>query len=331
MGKVTLGLTVVLAVMSGAYADMVSPTFNFSGSQQSFTASLSASGSATLSGSGTYYSWVGWPVSSWASVTLSMNNQTVPLGTNPDTIAINKDPMGNGQVSFDRLLLTGAQLQDLNVTDLFGGSPQGLALDRVTLTGDVSGLVNVEVRLDVTGSASNFGFDMTAPAWTLPSGGSHPSLNYMWIGSGNAGLNYNLAVHGELEVLGIFTVDLGTLVSLADSFSYAGIPLLGSMNLTELAGPYPKDVQVHITSNFDDWTPITVPFTTAGSYDYSSYNGTHDSYYNVHFNYDFAGSLTVDNVTLDIYSTIQDIVPEPISLAVFGIGAGLLTVIRRRK
>jgi hypothetical protein len=331
MGKVILGLTVALAFVSGAYADMVSPGFSFSGSQQSLTATLTASGSATLGGSGTYYSWVGWPVSTWASVSISMNNQTVGIGTNPDTIAIDKDPMGNATVAFERLTLSNGQLVDLNVTDLFGGSPQGVALDQVALDGEVIGLVPVQVRLDVTGSASNFSFDMTAPAWTLPQGGAHPSLDYLWIGSGNANIDYNLAVDGELEVAGIFTVDLGTLTNLSGSTGYTGIPLIGSMNLTELAGPYPKDVAVHISSNFNDWTPITVPFTTAGAYDYNNYSGEGGTYYKVHFDYDFTGSLTVDNVTLDIYSTLNDIVPEPISLAVFGIGAGLLTVIRRRQ
>lgn len=337
MGKLILGLTVVLAVTSGAYADMVSPGFSFSGAQQSFTASLTAGGSATLSGSGTYYSWVGWPISSWASVTLSMNNTTVGLGTNPDIININKDPMGNGQVAFERLFTTfdNTQLLDLNVTDLFGGSPQGLALDQVALTGGVDtplGDIPVTVRLDVTGSASNFGFDMTAPAWTLPAGGAFPSKDFMWIGQGNASINYNLAVDAELEVWSLFTVDLGTILSTPGNFAYAGIPLLGSMNLTELAGPYPKDVAVHISSNFNDWTPITVPFTTAGSYDYNNYTGGEGgSYFKVHFDYDFTGSLTVDNVTLDLYSTIVDIIPEPITLAVFGIGAGLLTMTRRRQ
>jgi len=282
---------------------MVQPTFNFSGSQQSFTATLTASGSATLGGSGTYYSWVGWPVSTWASVSISMNNQTVAIGTNPDTIAINKDPMGNAQVAFDRLSLTNGGLLDLNATDLFGGSPQTLALDQVALDGEVIGLVPVQVRLDVAGSASNFSFDMTNPAWTLPQGGVHPSLDYMWIGQGNANIDYNLAVNGALEVAGLFTVDLGTILSTGGSVGYAGIPLLGTMNLTELAGPYPKDVAVHIASNFNDWTPITVPFTTAGAYDFNNYSGEGGTYYKVHFDYDFTGSLAVDNVTLDIYST----------------------------
>jgi len=336
MGKVSVvGLAAVLAVTSGAFGDMVSPGFTFSGSQQSITASLTAGGSATLSGNGTYYSWVGWPISSWASVTISMNNQTIGIGTNPDTIAINKDPMGNGQVAFERLFTTldNGQLLDLNATDMFGGSPQALALDRVTLTGTVNtvlGDIPVEARLDATGSLSNFGFDMTAPAWTFPNGGAFPSKDYMWIGSGNASIDYNLAIDAELEVWGIFTVDLGTILSTGGNVGYNGIPLLGAMNLTELAGPYPKDVAVHISSNFDNWTPITVPFSTAGAFDYNNYSGGTNAYYVVHIGYDFTGSLTVDNVTLDIYSTIADIIPEPVTLAVFGLGAGLVTLARRR-
>jgi hypothetical protein len=316
---------------------MVSPTFNFSGAQQSITASLTASGSATISGSGTYYSWVGWPINTWASVTLSLNSQTVGIGTNPDTININKNPMGNGQVGFERLTLANGQLLDLNATDLFGGSAQDLALDRITVTGDVELLglpVGVEIRLDTAGTLSNFNFDMTAPAWTLPQGGTFPTKDYMWIGAGNAGIDYNLALNGEMEVLGFLTIPLGQLFGTSGHVNFQDllggpVPLLGTMSLTELAGPYPKDVQVHINSNFDQFTPVTVPFTTAGNYSYDGYSGG-DSYYKLNLNYDFAGSLSVDNVSIDLYSTIADIVPEPITLAVFGLGAGLLSMTCRR-
>ncbi len=335
MGKLILSLAVVLVVSGGAMGDMVSPTFNFSGSQQSITATLTASGSATLSGYGTYYSWVGWPVSSWASVTISMNNQTVGLGTNPNPINIDKDPMGNGQVSFERLFTTldNGQLVDLNATDLFGGSPQNVALNRISLDGGVNtplGDIPVTFNLDAAGSLSNFSFDMTTnPVFTMKTGGAFPSVQYTWIGGGNAGVNYDIGVTGEIKIWDLITVPLGTLVSLNDRFDYAGIPLLGTMTLTELAGPYPKDVEVHIASNFDQFTPVTVPFTTSGAIDQMIPNGS-NSYFTVHADYAFNGSLTVDNVTLDIYSTITDIIPEPVTVAVFGVGAALFTMARRR-
>jgi hypothetical protein len=338
MGKaLVVGLAAVLVVASGVSADMVTPTFSFSGGQQSITASLSASGSATLSGSGTYYSWVGWPVSSWASVSINMNNQTVNLGTNPSVIGVNKDPMGNGQVAFGNGIapnkaLSSASLMDLNVTDFFGGSPQGLALNPVSLDGEISGIgIPVTMTLNTSGSLSNFSFDMTSnPAFTYKKSGALPSITYGWVGSGDASVNYNLAITGNLDVAGIFSVDLGQLINYTGNFATAA-PLLGDMVLTELGGPYPRDVEVHISSNFQDWTPVTVPFTTSGVVDFNNYGGGEGgSYYKVHVDYAFNGSLNVDGVTLDLYSTIADIVPEPITLAVMGVGAGLLTLARRR-
>ena len=337
MGKVvTIGLAVVLSVTAGAYADMVSPGVGFSASGDSLTASLTASGSATVGGSGTYYSWVGWPASTWASVTISFNNQTVGIGTNPDTINVSKDPTGTGQVSFERLFTTldNGSLGALDV-DLLGGSPQNLALDRVTLTGDAAGLIDVEVRLDATGQITQLDFLKTGGITTGPNGQFYvppigqATYNGLWIGNATAG--YNIAVDGELEVMGLFTIDLGELVSLSGSETLPGIPLPGQMTLTELGteGVWPKDVAVHIATGLDQ--AIDVPFTTAGSEAINTYGGSKNPYYKVNFNYDFDGLLTVDNVGVDLYDTIQDIVPEPMTLAVFGLGGALLALTRRRK
>jgi hypothetical protein len=337
MGKVfVVGLAVVLAGTAGAFADMVSPTFNFSGAQQSFTASLSAGGSATLSGSGTYYSWVGWPLSSWASATINFNNQTVGISPNPNPISINKDPMGNGQVTFERLFTTldNGYLNDLNVTDFFGGSPQGLALNPVALNGSVNtplGDIPVILTVNTSGSLSNMAWDMNAnTGLTVRTGGAFPSVDYLWLAGGNGGVDARLTMSGSLEVWGIFTVDLGTLLDTGTIHQdLSGLPFYGNMNLTELAGPYPKDVQVHISTDLSGLLPLSVPFTTSGAYDLNTYAGG-SSYYKVHVNYAFDGSLTVSSATMDLYSTITDIIPEPVTLAVFGLGAGLLTLARRR-
>jgi hypothetical protein len=339
MGKaLVVGLLVVLAGTSGAFADMVSPTFSFSGAQQSFTASLTAGGSATLSGSGTYYSWVGWPISSWASATVNFNNQTVGISPNPNPISINKDPRGNGQVSFERLFTTfdNGYLNDLNITDFFGGSPQGLALNPVQLNGSVDtplGAIPVYLTLNTSGSLSNMNWDMNAnTAFMYGKTGAFPSVTYSWLAGGNGGVDARLLMSGNLNVWGIFDVDLGTLLDTGTIHQdLAGLPLLGTMNLTELAGPYPKDVQLHINTDLSGLLPITVPFTTAGAYDYNNYpGGEGGSYFKIHVNYAFDGSLSVTSAAMDLYSTIYDIIPEPVTLAVFGLGAGLLTLARRR-
>jgi hypothetical protein len=330
-----VSLAVVLAGTSGAMADMVSPTFSFSGAQQSFTASLSAGGSATLSGSGTYYSWVGWPINTWASATINFNNQTVGLSPNPNPININKDPMGTGQVTFERTHTTfdNGQLTSLNIQDFLGGSPQGLALNPVQLSGGVStplGDIPVTLTLNTSGSLSNLSYASTGPAWSYGRSGAFPSVTYNWLGSGNVGVDAQLVATGDLNVWGIFDVSLGTLLDTGVIHqALDGLPLYGTMNLTELAGPYPKDVQIHINTDLSGLLPISVPFTTAGAYDYNSYSGG-SNYYKVHVNYAFDGSLTVTTAAMDLYSTVVDIIPEPVTLAVFGVGAGLLTLARRR-
>jgi len=353
MGKYVVGLAAVLVGAGAVYGDLVSPTWTFSGPQQSFTASLTAGGSATLSGYGTYYSWVGWPFNTWGSVTISFNNQTVPIGLNPDTTNIDKDPMGNGKSRLEAGWnnpwppLGGGRLGDLNITDFMGGSPQGLALDRVTLDGTVNtvfGDIPVELRLDGSGSVSNMSFNMlTNPAATWYVSGSYPNpTKYSWIGAGVVGTDYGIALTGELEVWGLFTVNLGTLASMSGHLDYGDpndqgtwLPLIGDMTYTdlELGGPYPHDVQVWIDVLPDPNAlfPLTIPFTTTGSYTYNSYTGPGSSYYVMSFNYNFAGSLTIDDVNLDLYATITNIlVPEPLTVAVFGVGAGLLSLARRR-
>lgn len=339
MGKALVVALAVLAVASGAYADLVSPSFNFSGGANSFNASLQATGSATLSGSGTYYSWVGWPVSSYASVSINLPSQSFGLGTNPDPINISKNPMGNAQISFDNgannhntNTLKNGVLNSLNITDMLGGSPQGLALNPITLSGEISGIgIPVDITLNASGSISNFSLT-SAPgnAWMLGHTGAYPSIAYNFLSSpSTAGVNYHVGVAGNLSIWGILNIDLGQLTSLDGHLDYAGVPLMGSMILTELPGPYPRSVHSEIAVDLSQWTPVTVPISTTGSYDFNNYTGG-STYYKVHFDYGFNGSLTVNNIGLDINGTIANIIPEPITVAVFGVGAGLLSLARRR-
>ncbi|MBN1342705.1 MAG: PEP-CTERM sorting domain-containing protein [Phycisphaerae bacterium] len=342
MGKVvSVSVAVVLAITAGAFADMVTSGINFSGAGDSATASLTASGSATVGGNGTYYSWVGWPVSNWASVTVSFNNNTFPVGTNPDTINIAKDPTGTGSVSFERLFTTldGGLLNDVD-TNLLGGSTQSLALDRVTLTGDVSGLVDVQLRLDGYGSITQLTYNANSVAtFPQPAGVYYNapvgSAEYFFIASGDAMAAYTAAVDAELEVMGLFTVDLGQVLNFSGSQTLPNVPLPGNMTLTELGteGAYPKDVAVHLAADLDLvglGGAIEIPFTTSGSESVNTYASNKNPYYKINVNYTFDGNIIIDDVSIDLYDTIDNIIPEPVTLAVFGLGGALYTLSRRR-
>ncbi len=332
MGKVlSVGLVLVLCVSAGAYADMVSPGVNFGGGGDSLTASLTATGTATVGGSGSYYYWVGWPGEFWTEVTISFDNQNVGLGTNPDTINVSKDPTGTGQVSFERLFQTlDDRSQDDLVVDLLGGSPQNLALDRITLEGTAIGFVDVEVHLDAYGSITQLGFDQTGGA-TIGGDGQFPVASSVVIATGDATAGYTVGVDGELEIPGLLTVDLGTLVDLSGTESLTGLPLPGTLTLEEIGteGVYPKDVTYHLGGGLDE--AIDVPFTTSGSESINTYAGNHDAYYKVNFNYNFDGNLSIDNISFDLYDTINGIIPEPTTVAVLGLGGALLSLSRRRR
>jgi hypothetical protein len=101
----------------------------------------------------------------------------------------------------------------------------------------------------------------------------------------------------------------------------------GVMVLTELAGPYPRSVADNIRGDLA--TPVTVSFGTSGSYNYNNYSGGTNPYYIVSLNYSQSGNVSATS-HLDIYDTILNIIPEPMTLAVLGLGGVLLTLARRR-
>jgi hypothetical protein len=338
MGRVLVGFVAVLAVTAGAYGDLVTGSASF-GAGTNATAYFNVSGSSSVSGSGTWYSWVGWPTNNWQSGPISFNNQSPgfsgapQLGSNPTgskTIAM--DPTDGPDIdAFTRLEHASLNALSANIKD---GAAYNLGnYDGVTLTGTGGGHT-VTLTLNATPlSMSALSFNMTGgPTGVLTNYSSNPPAGQM------VQATYSIAPYGTLAATLGTTALTGTMyfdgspvgINLAmggGSASVGETMINGVMVLTELAGPYPRSVADNIRGDLA--TPVSVAFGTSGSYYYNNYSGGTNPYYIVSLSYSQSGTVSA-TAHLDIYDTILNIIPEPVTLAVLGLGGALLTLSRRR-
>jgi hypothetical protein len=336
MGKVFV--CVVLAVTAGAYGDLVTGSANFGGATNA-SATFSVSGSSNLSGSGTWYQWVGWPTNNWSSGPISFGN-TAPgfsgaptLGSNPTgSLTVALDPTDNPSIdAFTRLEHGSLNGLSVNIKD---GAAYSLGnYDGATIYGTGGGHT-VQLTLNATPlSMSALSFNMTGgPTGTLTGYSSNPAAFQM------VQATYSVAPYGTLAatlgataLTGAMYFD-GSGVGInqamgGGSNSLAQTLTGGVMVETELAGPYPRSVAVHISGNAA--SPVSVSFGTSGSYYYNNYSGGTNPYYIVSLNWGQSGSVST-TASMDLYGTILNIIPEPVTLAVFGLGAALFTLNRRR-
>mgnify|MGYP000440653724 CR=1 FL=1 len=329
MGKALVGVTAVLAVAAGAYADIhIVQQFNmnFSDTPQSGSANLTVGGSATLSGSGTYYSWDGWPNNVWRGVTISFNNATVGLSASPSPTYFTSDPDGNGKVSFETVTDTLKQgtLDDLYV-NIKDGAGWNFALANLVLTGDIGGGRQVTVTLSTSGSVTSYTFDMTGASTGSYASGSFPSITYNISPYGTASAAYSATTTGTLWIQDFGSVALPNLTPSGSVTT--GVTATGTMTLTELAGPYPKDVAVAIHA---DSPQISMGLSTSGSYYFNNYSGGTNPYYIINLNYSMSGNVNLNGTHYDLYDTLVDVIPEPMTLAVFGLGGAMFLLVRRR-
>ncbi len=348
MGKFLVCVCVVLVAATGAYADLVTKSMNFSDTTQGASANIGLSGSATLSGSGTYYSWAGWPTNAWQGVNISFANQTLGLSmTNPGTRA--SDPDGNGSVTFDMddlhpgdtlSRLQAGKLNDLNV-DIKDGASWTFGLSDLAISGTFNSQTVWFSLYSGSGSINSLAFDMTgSPTGTMTSYTKVPPLSnpgdpnsgmvqawYSIAPSGNLSASYSSTYHGKVNLPGIGDAYLG---SFAPSGSAnTGMTLSnGTMKLLELAGPYARDVAVDIHA---DAGSVSMGFSSSGSWGYNNYSGGTNPYYVISLGYNVGGNVTTGTTHMDLYDTIIDVIPEPTTIAVLGLGGVLFSMARKRR
>jgi hypothetical protein len=339
MGKLAVAGLVVLASTAGVFADLVTVSGSASGSG---SASLSMSGSATLSGSGTYYSWVGWPTSAFQGVTLNFGNANPGFATGP--LGIASSPTGSLTASLDPTdaptidaftRLEHGSLDALNV-DIKDGAAYGLGGAGNWAIGAYRADNGTQLMtLDLSAfslAMTGLGFNMTGgPTGTLTSYSEYPATV-----SGT----YSVAPYGNLTAsLGTasLTTSLWNATSGWSTLGTYGIgggsasqaeALSGTMVATELAGPYPRDVAITIAA--DTTAAVSVGFGASGNWAFNNYSGGTNPYYVVNVSTGVTGTATVNSAHVDLYSTLQDVIPEPMTLVVFGLGGAMLTLARRR-
>jgi hypothetical protein len=332
MGRLCVVALVVLAVTTGAYADFthIVQQFNMGiGAPSGASTSGSASGTATLSGSGTYYSWAGWPTTAWQATGLSFNNPTVGIGAGP--VNLSSTPNGSYSVEFETVksTLQQGQFDALNI-NLKDGASWGIGnLNTLTLssTGGIGGISLTLTASSATAITAET-FLMTGPKTGTYASGAFPSITYSIAPSGTlsataVGSSYT----GNLYLPGVGNVNLGTVLSAPSGSVNAAKTLSGTMTLTELAGPYPKDVAVAVHA---DASAVSIPLSTSNSYYYNNFSGGTNPYYVLSLSYGYNANVSA-GAHMDLYNTLVDVIPEPMTLAAFGVGGALLTLARRRR
>ncbi len=334
----------VLSMVGGLHADLVNTTVHFNAGGDSFSASLNVSGTATLNASGTYYTWAGWPVSSWISAGLTFNNGGRQLGTDPDTVVIQKDPTGNGNLDFERLFTTldDAHLNQLTA-DLMGGSTKSFGLDQLVLTED--GFNFLELRLDtaaaiteLTLSASDFdeqqiwSYDMPDPC--DPFGGPLGKAEYLIGSTGDMSAGFEMDISGGMYIYGVEVWDMGNLAHLSDTIVTSG-GIGGLLRLQEVNEPYPKDVEFTLGGSAEnpltgETLTVSMPFSAGGHESNTVWYGS-NAYYKINLDWSYDGEVTLGDISYDLYDTIEDIIPEPATVSVLALGGVCMALVRRRR
>jgi hypothetical protein len=282
----------LVAAPPAAKADTVN-LVDFTGPAQDFSAVVTATGTVVGSGTGLLF---GTPFA------LDPNPQTLPVGLSPDSITVTSDPKSDpppASFSTDAACdLT--DIQDLDL-DILNGNTAVVALDPILITIKIAGIIPGTIDINFTGTVKSIRFDQTG-APTI-----NPGLDeYLVPGDITAVFGGNAAILAGAVSLPIPDTTITTPIVLPGTYTMT--PVSGVTHNMELDGDFDLDLPLSL---------VTVLATSLGAA--LGFTGTIDLQASVQF----AMSYHLEDLVV--------CVPEPGSVALFGIGlVALIPVVRRR-
>ncbi len=307
-----VGIAVCLATSAGANAGVISSPVDFYPADCNASIGLGLTGGATVYVTGQMYilgfpigdplSWDYSPTADWGYSTKLSN------------------PSGNADLQFDVPTLTGGMVEDLYV-DIKGGADWSVGESYDWSETLISNVLAVDLSL--SGNAAITSFDWQMAAGDPANGVIDPN------GTLSASVGANLAAALKLTILPGTSFEYE--IDLLDEMYDLNSPLFdldsrlqGSLGLTDLNG---SDVGVEIHGDLPDFSPASID--ESDSYDFTI-DVAGNTYYKISVGYGIYGGVEVQAPHVDLYGTIEGVIPEPMTAGLLGLGGMLLGLVRRR-
>ncbi len=246
-----------------------------------------------------------------------------PIDLNWDYATQVSNPGGTANISFDAPSLESGRLNSLDI-DLKGTADWSVSMPTFEYSTTLFGVVPFSFSLDAMASIDSLTWTMMdAPNGSQVAGTSSPLVSYDIDPSGEVNGTVTGSLTPSLSIM-FLPFDLGGPYSLSQDFSLDQT-LTGTMSLEDLDG---EDLGVNVDAALPDWSIPAID--EDGDVSFSTYTGIPMvPYYNVTLGYEIEAGAFVQTPHVDLNGVVADVVPEPVTVALLGIG-GLFGVTRRR-
>ena len=314
----------------------------------SFTARVTASGSATVSGNGSINLGTVFGAS-LGTQGFNLPQQTVPINLSGGVVNVSTNPTGNIVTSFvnNPAIIAASDIQSGNI-NLLGGSSVPINFDHVNVSIQTSIIgipISLGLGLDVSAALTALNYHSSASSITpdpngFPEDWSNPGP---YILPGTFDLGGNIQATGSTSILGI-GVSLGQLLN--QSISQNGIDVFGG-NFGGLPGVVTLGAIPTGTPGVDNLAAnytfpnlgISIPQTInqASSVDIPGQDkGSLGSLHSAHLNYSVNLTLTLSDISYNLNGGVAGaVVPEASTLLMSGVaslgmlGMGIRSIRRR--